>query len=201
MIFTIVIAVLLVLVTVFKHYKKRLFAWFESRMAKTYNGIAFRQKSQMFKHLDENAKRAGKHNLKVWSVILVVDFCFLHLTCGSAPKQVLEVGGGSGTNFEFVDNPVEWTIIEPNLEFTPHFKENVELRGQDHQINDLIEGCGEDMHMFKEESFDAAIVSLVLCTVADVKKTLQEILRVLKPGGNLYFIEHVAAPKGMSIEI
>ena len=110
--------------------------------------------------------------------------------------QVLEVGGGSGTNFEFVDNPVEWTIIEPNLEFAPYFNENVKAKGKDHKINDVIEAVGEDLHMFQDGSFDAVIVSLVLCTVSDVEKTLKEIKRVLKPEGNLYFIEHVAAPKG-----
>ncbi|CDY07346.1 BnaA07g24250D [Brassica napus] len=47
-----------------------------------------------------------------------------------------------------------------------------------------------------DNSVDAVISTLVLCSVPDVKQTLQEIKRVLKPGGIFLFIEHVAAEDG-----
>src|SRR5207302_10405044 len=45
-------------------------------------------------------------------------------------------------------------------------------------------------------SIDYAITTLVLCSVVDQHRALSEILRVLKPGGKLVFIEHVAAQPG-----
>jgi ubiquinone/menaquinone biosynthesis C-methylase UbiE len=47
-----------------------------------------------------------------------------------------------------------------------------------------------------DESVDAVISTLVLCCVNSQHRALQEVLRVLKPGGRLLFIEHVAAPRG-----
>lgn len=47
-----------------------------------------------------------------------------------------------------------------------------------------------------DESVDAVISTLVLCCVNSQQRALQEVLRVLKPGGRLLFIEHVAAPRG-----
>jgi ubiquinone/menaquinone biosynthesis C-methylase UbiE len=49
---------------------------------------------------------------------------------------------------------------------------------------------------FADNSIDAVVSTLVLCSVEDLEGTLQEILRVLKPGGRFYFLEHVAAPQG-----
>jgi ubiquinone/menaquinone biosynthesis C-methylase UbiE len=47
-----------------------------------------------------------------------------------------------------------------------------------------------------DASVDAVVSTLVLCSVAHPEDSLQEILRVLKPGGKFVFIEHVAAPGG-----
>lgn len=47
-----------------------------------------------------------------------------------------------------------------------------------------------------DESVDAVISTLVLCCVDNQRRALEEVLRVLKPGGRLLFIEHVAAPPG-----
>jgi ubiquinone/menaquinone biosynthesis C-methylase UbiE len=46
---------------------------------------------------------------------------------------------------------------------------------------------------FEENSFDAVVSSLVLCSVQDPQAALAQIRRVLKPGGRLVFLEHVAA--------
>ncbi|KAJ0095238.1 hypothetical protein Patl1_15967 [Pistacia atlantica] len=51
-----------------------------------------------------------------------------------------------------------------------------------------------------DESVDAVVGTLVLCSVKDVAMTLQEVKRVLKPGGNYIFVEHVAAKDGTLIK-
>ena len=53
--------------------------------------------------------------------------------------QVLEIGGGSGANFEFVKYPVEWTVVEPNIRFVPYFDKTVEEKGGKHKIKPLVE--------------------------------------------------------------
>ena len=50
--------------------------------------------------------------------------------------------------------------------------------------------------MFPDSSFDAVVITLVLCSVHDTAATLSEVRRVLKPGGKLYFMEHVVAEWG-----
>jgi ubiquinone/menaquinone biosynthesis C-methylase UbiE len=50
---------------------------------------------------------------------------------------------------------------------------------------------------FPDNSFDYVITTLVLCTVRDLDKSLAEILRVLKPGGELRFFEHVRSKSGI----
>jgi len=49
------------------------------------------------------------------------------------------------------------------------------------------------MREVESESVDAVISTIVLCSVRDANQCLQ-IIRVLKPGGNLFFLEHVKAP-------
>src|SRR5581483_7894264 len=53
--------------------------------------------------------------------------------------------------------------------------------------------AGAEQLPFEDASFDCAVSTLVLCTVTDPERALEEIRRVLKPGGKLLFIEHVRA--------
>jgi len=59
----------------------------------------------------------------------------------------------------------------------------------------LRTGIAEEIG-FEDASFDAVVSTLVLCSVNNLTRSLQEILRVLRPGGRFVFIEHVAAPDG-----
>uniref|UniRef100_A0A8C4U358 Methyltransferase type 11 domain-containing protein n=1 Tax=Falco tinnunculus TaxID=100819 RepID=A0A8C4U358_FALTI len=55
--------------------------------------------------------------------------------------------------------------------------------------------AGEDLHQVPSGSMDAVVCTLVLCSVHNVNGTLKEVLRVLRPGGAFYFLEHVAADR------
>jgi hypothetical protein len=54
-------------------------------------------------------------------------------------KQVLEIGGGSGSNFSFVETSVEWTVTEPNLHFESYFIENSKEWNEHHDIGKLVQ--------------------------------------------------------------
>ena len=58
----------------------------------------------------------------------------------------------------------------------------------------LFQGFAEDLSQFPDNSFDAVIETLVLCSVSDVSKSLKEIHRILKPSGKFYFFDHIIAP-------
>ncbi|MFD4461257.1 class I SAM-dependent methyltransferase [Nocardia sp. NPDC058480] len=102
--------------------------------------------------------------------------------------DVLEVGAGPGANFEFYPPTVTRLVaIEPE----PLLRREAERAAAAVPITvEVIESDAE--HIAAEDgSFDAVVVSLVLCSVPDQRAALTEIVRVLKPGGVLRFFEHV----------
>lgn len=82
--------------------------------------------------------------------------------------------------------------IEPNFHAHAYLEARARECGLDARVQ---EGVAERLPL-PDESVDAVVSSLVLCTVGDLDATLREIRRVLKPGGRFVFIEHVAAPAG-----
>jgi ubiquinone/menaquinone biosynthesis C-methylase UbiE len=106
--------------------------------------------------------------------------------------DVLEIGPGAGPNLRFYPSGVRWIGIEPNPYMYPYLRESARQVGLNIEIRS---GTAERIEA-ETASMDAVVSTLVLCSVRDPGGTLQEIFRVLKPGGRLVFIEHVAAPRG-----
>jgi ubiquinone/menaquinone biosynthesis C-methylase UbiE len=104
--------------------------------------------------------------------------------------NVLEIGPGTGVNLSYFPKDIHWIGIEPNPYMHPYLRKEAEKQGLD---IDLRIGTAEHIDA-EDNSMDVVISTLVLCSVPDLTNTLQEILRVLKPGGSFLFIEHVAAP-------
>lgn len=102
--------------------------------------------------------------------------------------RVIEVGAGQGTNFPQYPSSVERVVaIEPE----DYLRRRAERAAVSAPIPvSVLDGTAEDLPG-EDESFDAGVVSLVLCSVPDQRPALGELFRVIKPGGELRFYEHV----------
>ncbi|XP_047741457.1 thiol S-methyltransferase METTL7B [Hyalella azteca] len=109
---------------------------------------------------------------------------------GSSELRILEVGVGTGTNFQFYPDGCHLVVVDPNPYFESYYNAN-KAKFPNIKTQEFIVAKGEDMTMVEDNSVDVVVVSLVLCSVGDCKKFLQQVLRVLVPGGKLYFMEHI----------
>jgi len=106
---------------------------------------------------------------------------------------VLELGAGNGLNFPHYPRTVtEVVAVEP--EPTLRDAAVVAAAGAPVRVR-VIAGVAERLPL-DDGSVDAAVASLVLCSVPDQDVALRELLRVLRPGGELRFYEHVIAESG-----
>ena len=110
---------------------------------------------------------------------------------GQARGVVLEVGAGNGLNFAFYDpakvERVEAT--EPDTAMLRYARERVKAT----RVPITITQAPAEHLPFADNTFDSAVCTLVFCSVTDPLRGLQEIRRVLKPGGLLLMVEHVRA--------
>ncbi|MFH8475844.1 class I SAM-dependent methyltransferase [Streptomyces sp. NPDC018000] len=104
--------------------------------------------------------------------------------------RVIEIGAGNGLNFAHYPPAVsEVVAIEPERSLRQLAVRSALRAGIP---VDVMPGAAEALPV-KSEAFDGAVTSLVLCTVRNVERSLAEIVRVLRPGGELRFFEHVRA--------
>lgn len=105
--------------------------------------------------------------------------------------SVLEIGPGTGPNLSYYPRDIHWTGIEPNPFMHSYLRQEADRLG----LNiDIRTETAEHLEV-ENSSMDAVVSTLVLCSVENLQAVLQEIIRVLKPGGNFFFLEHVAAPQ------
>jgi SAM-dependent methyltransferase len=107
----------------------------------------------------------------------------------SLSGRVLEVGAGTGTNFAlYPDTVTEVVALEPERRLAPIARKAalsapVPVTVSDSTIESLDAG----------EPFDAVVCSLVLCSVDQPEAVLQQIFSMLRPGGELAYLEHIAS--------
>ena len=104
--------------------------------------------------------------------------------------DVLEIGAGTGANLAYLPPGVRWTGVEPN----PWSVERAARRAATLGVTASFATTRAEHLPADDGTFAAVICTLVLCSVRDPAAVLAEARRVLRPGGRLVFIEHVAAP-------
>jgi SAM-dependent methyltransferase len=104
--------------------------------------------------------------------------------------RVVEIGPGAGANFAHYPTAVtEVVAAEPE----PYLREQASVAAASAPVAVQVVDAVADELPFEDGAFDAAVASLVLCTVPEPARTLRELHRVLRPGGELRFYEHVHA--------
>jgi SAM-dependent methyltransferase len=109
-----------------------------------------------------------------------------------ARGEVLEVGIGSGLNLPFYSSEVKRVHgVDPSLELQRMARE----RAASLPVNvEFLSQSAEEPLPLPNGSMDTIVMTWTLCSIANAPKALEQMKRVLKPGGHLVFVEHGRAP-------
>jgi len=111
--------------------------------------------------------------------------------------EVLEIGASTGVNFQYYPPLARVTAIEPS----PNFSKRAQTKLAGAQAAVELKQADAQHLPFDDDTFDAAVATLVFCTIPDPMAALAEVYRVTKPGAPLLLIEHVRAPTSIKRSI
>lgn len=115
---------------------------------------------------------------------------------GEARGRVLEVGAGTGASFPHYRRARSVVAVEPDPFMRARAARRLAALPGRPAIS-LASGSAEALD-FPDGAFDTVVSALVFCTVPDPRRGLAEVRRVLRPGGEFRFIEHVRAEGGLA---
>ena len=111
-----------------------------------------------------------------------------HALLAGAGGATLELGAGTGLNLpHYPDAVTELILTEPGEYMVRRLWETVAASGRQAEVI----SAPADRLPFADGRFDTVVCTLVLCTVTAPAATLDEVRRVLRPGGRFLFLEHV----------
>jgi ubiquinone/menaquinone biosynthesis C-methylase UbiE len=129
----------------------------------------------------------------------------VHFTCGLKPNmrqrekvvprargRVLEIGIGSGLNLPYYDSAKVSKVW--GLDPSPEMTQMARRAAASLPFEVEFIGLPGDEIPLEDNSVDTVVVTYTLCTISDTTPALRQISRVLRPGGELIFCEHGAAP-------
>ncbi|MEV8533624.1 class I SAM-dependent methyltransferase [Streptomyces sp. NPDC051211] len=117
------------------------------------------------------------------------------LMFGELTGDILEVGAGSGANLPYFAKADSLVAVEPASEM----RRQLHRRAAEVPLDvEVVDAWAENLPL-PDDAFDTVVCTLVLCTVTDLPAALSEIRRVLKPGGQLVFFEHVRSPGAVGL--
>ena len=106
---------------------------------------------------------------------------------GALSGEIVELGAGTGLNFPHYSASAHVRAMEPNASMLASASERA--RRASARV-ELVRGGDEGLDAIAEASVDAVVATLVFCSVDDPTRTMQRVLRVLKPGGRFITMEH-----------
>lgn len=110
-----------------------------------------------------------------------------------ARGRVLEIGIGSGLNLPFYPADVKRVHgVDPSLEL----QRTARKRAAGRVVNiEFLAQAADETLPFDNESMDTIVMTWTLCSIPNAPKALEQMKRILKPGGQLIFVEHGRAPE------
>lgn len=111
--------------------------------------------------------------------------------CAQASGKVLEVAVGTGLNLPWYPEGIAFTGIDLSPAMLAIARDRARTLGRD---ADLREASAEALP-FLDSSFDTVVCTISLCNIADDRVAIAEMYRVLRPGGRLILLDHVASDR------
>lgn len=154
------VTVPLVLAEVLGLYRfyKRVFPFLMFKISASYNVKMKEQKRELFRGLTRFSPPRG-------------------------PLRVLEIGCGTGSNFEHFPAGCRVTCTDPNPHFQKYLQKTMELNTH-LQYDSFVVAAAEQLGQVPDGSVDAVVCTLVLCSVTDPGLVLQEARRILREVGS-----------------
>ncbi|XP_009319640.1 PREDICTED: methyltransferase-like protein 7A [Pygoscelis adeliae] len=135
-------------------FYKKVFPYVMAKVAPICNQKVYKQKQKLFSNLRKFAGPSGQ-------------------------LMLLEIGTGTGTNFQFYPPGCRLTCADPNPDFRKFLLKSLS-ENQHLKLEHLVVASGEDLHQIPDSAVDVVVCTLVLCSVTNIKKVLTEVLRVLR---------------------
>ena len=141
-----------------KNLREQLFAKAFSSVSKLLDEILSHRKQELFRVLGDMAAISKVH---------------------SSSLKIVEIGSGPGANFKYIPDNCELTCVDPNRHFEKILLQNADKFPGIKQVKFQLRKA-DDMTFLDTGSMDACICTYVFCSVDDMRKSLQEVKRILK---------------------